>query len=662
MKSILLAAVVSCILTGPMWAEKITVDPNTATTEAAETSADTGSEQMTRKISYEGGYKRLRAACQEIREMTSIRLSCGQTTSDWKVRDVPVMIYARDVPTGRLLAAIAACAHAQFSRLRVGEDKEDAGAYSILRTKKGLEAMAAPGDARRQADRERAKWAWDALTACANLPESAKPESVASDVWQNAKMVGSLLASLGTATRDKVLDGHIVWLGLENAAADRLYGALRERLLAGGDEPTGPQPDPARYYVKLVYSDDHAVGFEELKLYVAGFPGHDGGRLIRFTSFAKGVAGFQDTYFSGTCWVAGLSGLAQRLADAKVQGIPAPPARVIASPADQSNPGPPFVPLVTDEDWNLPEFKTKVTLSIPSDSRDTSFADVLAQVAKTGGVNIACEDFRTHKDPFYMRMRLDFGEDATVADVLRGIEGLRWFLDRKTMTLVGWERDWPERHALLVPERFISNLDTAMKGRGADVDDVVPLILLSRRQREEWIEKSREFSHIQMGEVTFPEMLWWLYDTLSPDQRRMAKSESALPLAALPPARLDEFAARLGRLYESLIPLRLDEESEPGVNFLKALEGLRVPTDAVLKIRSRPTKRLRVSVIESPERRFNTLLDAPPDVSKLNYAISLEGGSGESSYKLGGQWLDANFPILASDRKMMLDIVAARKK
>lgn len=651
MKAVLLAVALSCVLTSPSIADKITADPNAGAAAATDAPSVSDAEQMARKITYEGGYKRLRAACQEIKELAGIRLSCGQNSSDWRVRDVPVVVCARDVPAGDLLQAISACAHAQFSRLKVAGENEKDASYAIFRTRKGQEAIDAPAKARLRAARERAKWAWDALSAYANLPES---KTVPGGV--DARLVGTLLASLGPATRDSVLDGSIIKLELRNPAAEHLYEALWERWRAGNQESTALRPDPARCYVKLVYSEDLQRAFGELRLFVSSFPPEE---TRGFVSFATG---WRDTCFSGTSWAASIYGLAQRLIDAKVEGLPAPPARSIAFPRDESTPGPPFEPLVKPEDWDLPVLKSKANLSMPSDPNTMTFADVIGQLARASGLTIACEDFRSHKDARLMGMPLGAKPDATVAEVLRGVFDYKWFIDRKNKILIGWEGNWPERHALLVPEKVISNLETAMKGRGADLDDVAPLILMSRRQYEEWIFDSRDFSHIEIGSADYLQPLWWLYDTLSPDQRRMAKSESGFPLAALPPARFDEFAARMARLYDTSVPFRLGEETEQGKNLRQAVEGLSLPTDAVLKIASRPLKRLRVSVIESAERRFSTVVDAPPGVAKRNYAISLEGGSGDRSYKLGGDWLDPNFPILASDRKTLLDIVAARKK
>lgn len=348
--------------------------------------------------------------------------------------------------------------------------------------------------------------------------------------------------------------------------------------------------------------------------------------------------------------------------DQKVEGIPAPPARPVKQPEDEAFPGPPFLPLVTDEDWSLPELKAKVSLSLPENRKEVTFADVLVQVAKSGGLNIACEDFCTHKDASFIRMRLDFGKDATVADVLRGIEGCRWFLDRENKMLVGWERDWPDHHSLLVPERIFSNLSAAMNGPGAGLDDVVPLLLLDYRQHWEWLDESREYSHIAVREDDHYQPLWWLYNSLGSNERRMAKSESGLPLGALPRSRVDEFISRLAAAFENDIPYPIPDDSELGISFSRAMAALSGPTDAVLKVSSKPTKRLKVRIIESAERCYCTLVPAPPGVEKLSYNICLEFGRGDESFKLGpGEWQDGNFPIFAADRKMLMDAVGIRK-
>lgn len=271
MRAILPAGALLVFVSVPTFAARITVDPNAGPAPGSGALSAPKEISLDERITYEGGYKRLSAVCQEIRKMTGIRVGCGQNANDWRVRDVPVVVSARDIPAGVLLRAVAECAHAQFLRVRVAGEEEKDYTYTVSRTKKVWDEIAAPENARRQAARECAKWAWDALTACAKLPESPMPALVEPYAWDHARLAGSLLASLGTAARDRILDGEILRLPVDSGTAAKLYDAIWDKWQSANRNSTAPKPDARRAYIKLSYSE-YGSDVPRLKLRVSGFP------------------------------------------------------------------------------------------------------------------------------------------------------------------------------------------------------------------------------------------------------------------------------------------------------------------------------------------------------------------------------------------------------
>ena len=128
---------------------------------------------LERKITYEGGYERLHVVVGHLSEMTAVKLRCGYNESDWPVRDIPVVVTAKDMPLGKLLRSIADATHVQVvaQRARSSDGKETL-AYRLYRTKQGQEAITGALEARERATRELGKWAWDALASLSAVPES----------------------------------------------------------------------------------------------------------------------------------------------------------------------------------------------------------------------------------------------------------------------------------------------------------------------------------------------------------------------------------------------------------------------------------------------------------------------------------------------------------
>ena len=106
----------SAAATQRAWGEKITVDQNTpearSATEERSSKVDV---RLAQKVTYEGGYKRLHNVAEDLSAITGVKIRAGRSSKDWRVRDIPLVVCVRDLPLGKLLHALADCAHVKLA-------------------------------------------------------------------------------------------------------------------------------------------------------------------------------------------------------------------------------------------------------------------------------------------------------------------------------------------------------------------------------------------------------------------------------------------------------------------------------------------------------------------------------------------------------------------
>ena len=54
---------------------------------------------------------RLKTVIEDLSSTTGVKISCGKTKDDWRVRDIPVVVCVKDMPLGKVLRAIADATH-----------------------------------------------------------------------------------------------------------------------------------------------------------------------------------------------------------------------------------------------------------------------------------------------------------------------------------------------------------------------------------------------------------------------------------------------------------------------------------------------------------------------------------------------------------------------
>jgi hypothetical protein len=111
--------------------------------------------------------------------------------------------------------------------------------------------------------------------------------------------------------------------------------------------------------------------------------------------------------------------------------------------------------------------------------------------------------------------------------------GLKWFIKEDEKLIVGIESMWRDHHLALVQEKTLANIKAKRTADGAELDDMAPLIALTKQQFREWVSQTPDFAGYELifSDEDLP--FWRLYAALSPQEKKLARSAKGLSLATL---------------------------------------------------------------------------------------------------------------------------------
>ena len=358
---------------------KVTVDPNAPGVQRPVTSNDDIDKRLAQKITYDSGYKRLHVVADDIAKLSAVSIACGQNPKDWRVRDIPVVVYVKDMPLGKLLRAVADATHTRIASERVGNDP--VRHYRIYRRTKEEQAIANLLSAKHETQLAQIEWQWDAMVAYGNSGKETP------GVDKSVLPLAKLIASLGSDAKDKMLSGDTFSFrgsdpACSSAIADFQQAVWEDRTKSSAGEqvkdvpaPTAKDTQASALAVKIV--DEGEMGDTQVIWTLSPSP-------------AIGKPG------SSSC--SGL-GRAYEL-DGKGLDLPPYPKDVPdAEPKEEiGNPEMVFVARNKPEDWNYPALQAKIEVAKPKDLKNATFADAIRALAKASGCNIVAEDFVSHMD------------------------------------------------------------------------------------------------------------------------------------------------------------------------------------------------------------------------------------------------------------------------
>lgn len=505
--------------------------------------------RLAQNVTYQGGYKRLHAVAEELTKQTGVLIRSGSSSRDWRVRDIPLIVCVKDMPLGKLLKTIADTAHATFAIDKSSSAIDGKPIYRLCRTQQQQDEITKALDARTEANRKLALWAWDTLVAYAKMPDASSDIKAAKTSIEQGKASGmgivlagapvvdgtstrklaKALAALGSDGRTRFAAGDEINMWVRNnPAVSALYDyaigrpMVRDATIEQPSEPLQPtdaERAEAYFAVKLVRQEGQSdEGAFECQIY--GIP-----------------IGDDSTGRSSTYWVAAPVRCARALAAVEKLHLTQPPDTKAAFEPDKQLPSPNFKLLAKDTDYNVEPLVAKITLELPKTSAmSNTRGELLAALCKASGLNIVCEDFVSQKLPDYWLFPGDAARAGNAGYVLKTM-ALRgdvvWFFDSDSKLVIGWADNWRKHHNALVAESLLAGIRARRESRaGAELDDVVGLWELTTDQIQEWISETPEWTGIYFGNGATAAM-WRLYNRLSPEEKSLANSADGLPIASL---------------------------------------------------------------------------------------------------------------------------------
>lgn len=639
--------------------------------------ADETDARLAQKVTYQGGYKRLHEVVSDLSAISGVTIYCGSNSSDWRVRDIPVIVCANDIPLGRLLQAVADCTHVGYYSVRK-RSEDEVRRYRLFREKKDADAIPASIEARIQANLAIVNWAWDALVAAAKAPDLERklraldPDKLRVDA-NEVVLVAQTLAVMTTEARTKAFQGEQVSISV--AEASEPLKRLVEEL--------------AEYAYSRSNGDHSKVAEDAVHLHVKISRGNlNSGASFSFV--ISPVYRSRGPHVWKSSWASNPVNLAEAL---QAVGLDLPPKPDTCDFENESSlPG--YRALTTDDDWNLPSLQTKVKLDLPEGFFDTpSIPEILAEpfrhydalrpkrgqvlraLSEASGYTIVCEDFVSHIPLYSPPASIGAEKGTTIAEVLRSIErcidltgplpfGFTWFVNEQNKVLIGWMEDWRKVHHILVPASLLANLRAKQHGSGAELDDLTPLLHLTREQWSIWLDGYPGFLgfHPDEGDVLPGQRtVWQLYDIMNRREKRLAKTESGLSLVGLDPAQVADFL-RLERIRhdDSIIitssygqtQRSLEKEllANPELMSRLVMRVVRVPLD------SWEVRVLRVDESEDEhwDMREGVYRPEPHGPAKHGYRLDIFEWNNEDGFRITSTWHDIPFPLYTPEREAEL--------
>jgi|GEM_PF-5943055 len=523
--------------------------------------------RLSQRITADCTNVRLHTAIERIAAGTGVSISTGKSGGDWNVRDVPVVVCAKDIPLGVLLRGIADTTHLLFSRTKT----DDTWNYRIWRDLKRQSELDAYEDLRRAAALAATTYDWDMLCKVKDLPKSEFEEKHAIGTTSDkgfelmaevTRAAAEIVAGLGPDVKDRVLAGEMVVVGAPNAStsakqslttgAEAFWKSTEQMAIRDGSKAPAPLSEKAinKTFIRLDLGEQY--GYPD-KLNIEWWQGDSGFcRLGDFDNYATYV----------------------RKQNPDLPERPEAPQTPLLDSL-----GPRYVKLpmsyeayyMRDQPYH-PEPGTKGAaflnekVKIGKDASKQTYADVLSTISGGIGFSIIAEGSAAR---FATRVMTDdqalagmFGREVTVREALSlstGIARIDWYVDEANKLIIGRDREWTERLQALVPEKLILGLSSKAKSKGIELDDLQPLAGLTPKQVSEWIGYCPEYPEVaRLGSVATyvgRDDLTKLYFSLSRQERALARSGKPVSLAGCDPTRVCEVLRKhvADRLFQEIL-------------------------------------------------------------------------------------------------------------
>ncbi len=472
------------------------------------------------RLTYEGGYVRLKTAAAELSNIAGVPIECGSDPTDWRVRDIPVFISVKDLPLQRVLELLATTAHVDLVA--------SGGGYRLCRTDETQAALDYPSEEQLEIASKQVIWAWEVLEAygkmpnAQQLPEDDSPYGVPTKAVQ---ILARIVASLSPELKARALAGDTIKLRTGKCPQSELLRQLH----AVGCEVAKSRREPA---IPLTAADAE----DAFLIIRAPARSIDYRSAITFIlgGLPKGKAQPSYGYVDLNRGLWNIGGYSEARSLWRLLKSPALPAPPTVRPGQQP-PEPPIAPglieLQKAADWAIVPLQTSLTLE-NSEGREPRFSDMMMAISRSTGLSILVEDFYS-QNPYYLDedvvKRLSEGQ---VSVSFRRMGDMRWYYSEEEKLLVARQRSWRHRHRGLVPTDVLAGFRAKLDGPGMELEDYLDVLRLNRSQRFQsagWSEFPQLGSPTCIQDAPF----WQLYVALTKNQQQRVASTEGLPLREL---------------------------------------------------------------------------------------------------------------------------------
>lgn len=560
-RAVVVALVLGLLAVTHCCAQKVTVDPNVAKPGAAPAApaqptrydpAKDPDKRMAEKVSYEASHARLSTVVAGLSQASGVTIACGKSKNDWPVRDIPVTIYAKDVPVGTLLRAVARATH---NIVKV-EKANDAIIYRIMQDPKLTRQFVDYENAKTVFRQAAASWNWDSVVAFKDIPD-AQLQTYDNNLVIRAlrlgamKMISALLTALGPDYKQRVLNGESVMLDPKNltdqikpaamnvlSACDQLrlrYG-MQSASYAWGSQNTEARTNP--------------LSNEELEKVSLTLSTPDSDSVSLYYSLQISMG-----------YPVGI-------------GMPVSAYEFIKPDKKGKRPGPtpPTPPQVAEESPHdldfadiagkmSEEFKTKVDMDDWAQKKGLNSAAVMAEMAKRAGFSLVMEDWDYFKQ--YTNVPQQWLRKSAPIEEMRYYYKLRF--DPEDKLIVALVGDWANKHEALAPASVIDPLTKKIRTDAIDLDDILPVVLFTQMQWQEWIQSSKDLDVVcrHINQVRDP--LWQFFAMLTPQDRALAATPDGLSMAAFDPTVVSDLLTRFGKFRNRQFAYSSSKPSFPAI-------------------------------------------------------------------------------------------------
>lgn len=627
----------------------VTSDPNAPGIQRNTSSTDEVDVRLSKKITYDSGYKRLHVVAAEIGKLGGISLSCGKNNSDWRVRDIPVVVCVKGMPLGRLIRAIADATHTKVASERVGNAKGVRG-YRIYRRAKEENEIDNLLEQRRQARLAIVDWEWDALATYGKMTPIAKVSN-----WTN--ILAKVVSRLDPDAKDRMLNGD----RFDFTGRDAKFKDVIADLYRQGWEQMQPGMAAGTKQTVSMNPKDAELALLSLKLADTG----NSGKTEIQVNLSPLMYGDSRFGWSGSLdWAQELDGELPNMRP-RPKDKTAPDTK-----ADMDDPDMIALRNGVAADWEQEPLNTKIDVNQPKDIKEPVFADLIHCLASASGCNIVIEDFVSHATSSTQQVSDAFKKDTSVADALRkryfnGSLGYKWFYGKEDKLLIGWADNpngdsWRDHHRNMLPEAYLTGLKSMLEGDGIQFDDAVHIASLPDPSFTEWIFNSKDFYKTLDQAHVGGSAVWSLYDSLDTADKQAAKSADGLQLAKFDPNWIAGFF-RTQKMTESVycIGMPVDEaeqkksEEERGLKE-RAYSDPKAIGTMVMRIIAQPAQFRTVWIKTEDGHDAITSGSVPPELKLMSYHMSLSYQADDINKSINFQFGQLALPIRYAKREAEL--------